>query len=146
MSPIQTNRGPPEPGTTPASPLFPATMQVLQTPEQLEARLLEQLRLQQWQAGHRLPTERELSATSGLGRASVRRVLGRLKERGLISQTVGSGTYVTAGAAAMLAGGDEPNSRVRTAALRTCARACAAGATCIRWWPVTSSIPSCAWP
>lgn len=78
-------------------------MQVLQTPEQLEARLLEQLRLQQWQAGHRLPTERELSATSGLGRASVRRVLARLKDRGLISQTVGSGTYVTAGAAAMLA-------------------------------------------
>ncbi len=74
-----------------------------QTPEQLEAHLLEQLRSQQWPAGHRLPTERELSAASGLGRASVRRVLQRLKERGLISQTVGSGTYVTEGAFALLA-------------------------------------------
>jgi DNA-binding FadR family transcriptional regulator len=74
-----------------------------QTPEQLEDHLLDQLRSQHWRAGHRLPTERELSASSGLGRASVRRVLRRLKERGLISQTVGSGTYVTADAPRLLA-------------------------------------------
>lgn len=71
--------------------------------ESLEAMLLEQLRTQQWRAGHRLPTERELSASTGLGRAGVRRVLARLKERGLISQTVGSGTYVTGEAAQLLA-------------------------------------------
>lgn len=78
-------------------------MNAAQTPEQLEDHLLEQLRAQHWRAGHRLPTERELSASSGLGRASVRRVLRHLKERGLISQTVGSGTYVTAEAARLLA-------------------------------------------
>lgn len=75
----------------------------MNTPEGLEASLMERLRSQQWRAGQRLPTERELSASSGLGRASVRRVLARLKERGLISQTVGSGTYVTADAARVLA-------------------------------------------
>lgn len=75
----------------------------MNTPESLEAMLLEQLRTQQWRAGHRLPTERELSASTGLGRAGVRRVLARLKERGLISQTVGSGTYVTEAASELLA-------------------------------------------
>lgn len=75
----------------------------MNTPESLEASLLENLRSQQWRAGHRLPTERELSASTGLGRAGVRRVLARLKERGLISQTVGSGTYVTAEASRLLA-------------------------------------------
>ena len=75
----------------------------MNTLESLEASLLENLRSQQWRAGHRLPTERELSASTGLGRAGVRRVLARLKERGLISQTVGSGTYVTAEASRLLA-------------------------------------------
>lgn len=77
-------------------------MNKLQTPEQLEAHLLTQLRSRHWPAGHRLPTERELVASSGLGRARVRRVLQRLKERGLIEQTVGSGTYVAEGAAERL--------------------------------------------
>lgn len=77
-------------------------MSTPQTLDQLEAHLLDQLRSGQWLAGHRLPTERELGAASGLGRAGVRRVLLRLKVRGLISQTVGSGTYVTEGAADLL--------------------------------------------
>jgi DNA-binding FadR family transcriptional regulator len=77
-------------------------MPTFQTPDLLEAHLLEQLRAGQWPAGHRLPTERELGDASGLGRAGVRRVLHRLKVRGLISQTVGSGTYVTEGAFALL--------------------------------------------
>lgn len=83
-------------------------MSVPQTPEQLEAHLLEQLRSQQWRAGQRLPTERALSDASGLGRSGVRRVLQRLKERGLISQTVGSGTYVTEDAARLLAQAPTP--------------------------------------
>ncbi len=93
-------------------------MNPMDTPEQLEAHLLEQLRSQQWRAGQRLPTERELSASSGLGRASVRRVLGRLKDRGLISQTVGSGTYVTPDAARVLAQeqADAPTSSASVAA------------------------------
>lgn len=83
-------------------------MSIPQTPEVLEAHLLDQLRSGRWPAGHRLPTERELGAASGLGRTSVRRVLQRLKVRGLISQTVGSGTYVTEGAPALL--GVQPGS------------------------------------
>lgn len=44
--------------------------------------------------GQRLPTERELSDRYRISRTSVRRVLGELKAQGLITQTVGSGTYV----------------------------------------------------
>ncbi len=57
--------------------------------------LLDKLRSGVWRAGHRLPTERALCAEHGLGRSAVRRVLGQLKEAGLITQTVGSGTYVS---------------------------------------------------
>ena len=46
-------------------------------------------------AGHRLPTERALSEEFGLSRSTVRRVLTDLKGKRLITQTVGSGTYVT---------------------------------------------------
>ena len=56
----------------------------------------------QWRAGDRLPTERALSEQFGLGRTAVRKVLQELKRHQLISQTVGSGTYVTSRAAAAL--------------------------------------------
>jgi DNA-binding FadR family transcriptional regulator len=49
-----------------------------------------------WAAGTRLPTERELSERYRIGRAVVRRVLGQLRSQGLITQTVGSGTFVCA--------------------------------------------------
>lgn len=62
--------------------------------------LLDKLRTGQWAAGHRLPTERELSERYRLSRTTVRRVLAGLKEKGLITQTVGSGTYVSDGGAA----------------------------------------------
>jgi DNA-binding FadR family transcriptional regulator len=65
--------------------------------------LLLQLRNGHWRAGHRLPTERALAAQHGLSRASVRRVLQELRQRQLITQTVGSGTYAGAQAAALLA-------------------------------------------
>lgn len=61
----------------------------------LRQALLENLRSRIWCAGHRLPTERELSIEFGLSRSTVRRVLADLKARGLITQTVGSGTYVS---------------------------------------------------
>jgi DNA-binding FadR family transcriptional regulator len=51
-----------------------------------------------WEPGARLPTERELSERYRIGRAVVRRVLGQLRGQGLITQTVGSGTYVCAAA------------------------------------------------
>ncbi|WP_250475868.1 FCD domain-containing protein [Caballeronia sp. GAFFF1] len=47
--------------------------------------------------GVRLPPERELSEEFGASRGAVRRVLADLKERGLIRQAVGSGTFVMPG-------------------------------------------------
>ena len=61
----------------------------------LREAILENLKSRTWRAGHRLPTERELSGQFGLSRSTVRRVLADLKGRGLITQTVGSGTYVS---------------------------------------------------
>lgn len=61
----------------------------------LKEDLLENLRARVWRAGHRLPTERALSAQYGVGRSTVRRVLQEFKRRRLITQTVGSGTYVS---------------------------------------------------
>jgi DNA-binding FadR family transcriptional regulator len=62
--------------------------------EALRQALLDKLRSRHWQPGQRLPTERDLGQQFGLSRSTVRRVLGDLKRRGLITQTVGSGTYV----------------------------------------------------
>lgn len=61
---------------------------------QLRDTILDHLRARRWRAGHRIPTERALSAEFGLSRSTVRRVLGDLKRKRLITQTVGSGTYV----------------------------------------------------
>lgn len=60
----------------------------------LRETILENLRSRQWRAGHRLPTERALSEEFGLSRSTVRRVLLDFKRKRLITQTVGSGTYV----------------------------------------------------
>lgn len=61
----------------------------------LQEALLDALRTRKWRPRHRLPTERQLSIEYELSRSAVRRVLARMKEQGLIRQTVGSGTYVT---------------------------------------------------
>src|SRR5262245_54243153 len=66
--------------------------------------ILASLRAGRWRAGDRLPTERELCEQFGISRTSVRRVLQELKDLGLISQTVGSGTYVTDQAHAVVHG------------------------------------------
>ncbi|MES2976791.1 MAG: FCD domain-containing protein [Pseudomonadota bacterium] len=66
--------------------------------------LIEKLKSRKWRAGHRIPTERHFSAETGLSRSTVRRVLGGLKQRGLIKQTVGSGTYVSEQIADLLPG------------------------------------------
>jgi DNA-binding FadR family transcriptional regulator len=70
--------------------------------EALRAALLANMRLGHWKAGEKLPTERELSETYGIGRAAVRRILAEAKERGLITQTVGSGTFVAKDASTLL--------------------------------------------
>jgi DNA-binding GntR family transcriptional regulator len=59
------------------------------------ATLLDQLHSGQWQAGERLPTEREFGEQYQISRSTVRKVLADMKAQGLIAQTVGSGTYVT---------------------------------------------------
>lgn len=61
----------------------------------LRDHLIENLRSQTWRAGHRLPTERALGEQYGLSRSTVRRVMQDLKRQRLITQTVGSGTYVS---------------------------------------------------
>ncbi|MEN3366683.1 MAG: GntR family transcriptional regulator, uxu operon transcriptional repressor [Burkholderiales bacterium] len=61
----------------------------------LKETMLANLRNGQWRAGERLPPERQLSESYGIGRSTVRRVLSQMKEIGLIEQTVGSGTFVT---------------------------------------------------
>lgn len=63
--------------------------------ERLREALLEQLRSRSLRAGQRLPTERALGEVYGLSRSTVRRVLLEFKRRRLITQTVGSGTYVS---------------------------------------------------
>jgi DNA-binding FadR family transcriptional regulator len=55
--------------------------------------LLANLRNGRWRAGEQLPTERQMCESYGIGRSTVRRVLQQLKQRGLVTQTVGSGTY-----------------------------------------------------
>jgi DNA-binding FadR family transcriptional regulator len=60
----------------------------------LKETMLANLRSGQWRAGERLPPERQLSESYGIGRSAVRRVLQQMKELGLIEQTVGSGTFV----------------------------------------------------
>ncbi len=62
---------------------------------QLRETLLDNLRNRTWRAGHRIPTERALAEQFGIGRSTVRRVLLELKRKRLITQTVGSGTYVS---------------------------------------------------
>jgi DNA-binding FadR family transcriptional regulator len=57
--------------------------------------ILANLKSCNWRPGCRIPTEREFSAQFGLSRSTVRRVLADLKEKRLIRQTVGSGTYVS---------------------------------------------------
>lgn len=72
----------------------------------LREQILDRLQSGAWPAGHRLPTEREFAETFGLSRSTVRRTLAELKAQGLITQTVGSGTYAAppAAAADVLAG------------------------------------------
>jgi DNA-binding FadR family transcriptional regulator len=61
----------------------------------LRETILENLRSRTWRAGYRLPAERALGAQYGLSRSTVRRVLLDFKRHRLITQTVGSGTYVS---------------------------------------------------
>lgn len=82
----------------------PFSLPLVQSALNLREAILENLKSRAWRAGHRLPTERELSGQYGLSRSTVRRVLADLKSKGLITQTVGSGTYVSEDVTQALAG------------------------------------------
>jgi DNA-binding FadR family transcriptional regulator len=62
------------------------------------ARLLAKFRLaiesRRWRPGHRIPTERELSAEFGLARNTIRRALKVLEDEGAIVRDVGRGTFI----------------------------------------------------
>ncbi|WP_207005372.1 FadR/GntR family transcriptional regulator [Trinickia mobilis] len=68
----------------------------------LAAYLIEEIASGRMGDGIKLPAERHLSEQFGASRGAVRRVLQNLKDRGLITQSVGSGTYVRPGAARSL--------------------------------------------
>jgi len=61
---------------------------------QLKEMLLADLRNGRWQPGERLPAERQMMESFKVGRSTVRRALTQMKDLGLITQAVGSGTYV----------------------------------------------------
>lgn len=69
----------------------------------LRETLLADLRRGRWQPGERLPAERQMMAVFQVGRSTVRRVLTQMKDMGLITQSVGSGTYVAPDALERLA-------------------------------------------
>jgi DNA-binding FadR family transcriptional regulator len=68
----------------------------------LAAYLLQEMSSGRLSEGMKLPPERKLSETFGASRGTVRRVLQDFKAKGLIAQAVGSGTFVLAGAHAMV--------------------------------------------
>ena len=74
-------------------------MQQIQKPEKLTQlvinRLMEFLKSGNAKPGDPIPTERELSATLGVGRSSVREALMVLEYRGLIESRQGKGRFIT---------------------------------------------------
>jgi DNA-binding FadR family transcriptional regulator len=72
--------------------------------KELARHLEEQIGSGGLSAGVKLPAERELSVRFGASRGSVRRVLSDFRDRGLIVQAVGSGTFVSNQARSALAG------------------------------------------
>jgi GntR family transcriptional regulator len=63
---------------------------------QIEAQLAERIESGGLPVGERLPPERELAATLGVSRMTVRQALGALARRGLLERGVGRGTFVLA--------------------------------------------------
>lgn len=61
----------------------------------LADQLREEMRLQDWKAGRRLPTETEMTARFGVSRQTVRKALQVLSEEGVVQSRQGSGTYTT---------------------------------------------------
>jgi GntR family transcriptional repressor for pyruvate dehydrogenase complex len=65
-------------------------------PDQIAARLIDLITERQLKAGDRLPPERELAATMGVSRSSLREALRALAMLGVAEMRQGDGTYLTA--------------------------------------------------
>ena len=74
--------------------------------EQVAERLVADLRGGLLRPGARLPGERDLAASLGVGRASVREALGALALRGLVETRPGAGSFITADALERIAASD----------------------------------------
>ena len=61
----------------------------------LADQLREEMRLHDWKAGRRLPTEAELCRRFHVSRQTVRRALQQLAQEGAVQSRQGSGTYAT---------------------------------------------------
>jgi GntR family transcriptional repressor for pyruvate dehydrogenase complex len=70
----------------------------LQTPDRLSDRLAALLRARiesgEWEPGHRLPTEHQLTLEYGVSRTVVREAVSRLKSMGWLTSRQGSGMFV----------------------------------------------------
>ena len=64
-------------------------------PDQIAARLIALITERQLKAGDRLPPERELAATMGVSRSSLREALRALAMLGVAEMRHGDGTYLT---------------------------------------------------
>lgn len=64
--------------------------------QQLRGILLREIAEGVYQAGHRLPSERELSERFEISRASVREAIAALLNEGVLFRTVGRGTFIAA--------------------------------------------------
>jgi GntR family transcriptional regulator, transcriptional repressor for pyruvate dehydrogenase complex len=64
-------------------------------PDQIAARLIELIREQRLRSGDRLPPERELAASMGVSRSSLREALRALSMIGVVDMRHGDGTYLS---------------------------------------------------
>jgi DNA-binding FadR family transcriptional regulator len=96
-----------------------SAVNTMDTTYTLRDTIIDNVRSGQWRAGERLPTERAFADQFQLSRTTVRKVLQEFKDQGLVSQTVGSGTYVTEQAASILQAraADAPATQVSPAVL-----------------------------
>lgn len=96
-----------------------STLGMMDTSYALRDSIIDTMRSGQWRAGDRLPTERAFADQFQLSRTTVRKVLQQFKGQGLVSQTVGSGTYVTKQATSILQSwaADAPATQISPAVL-----------------------------
>ena len=77
-------------------PIAFGTVQRDALPDRIAARLIDLIKERQLKAGDRLPPERELAASMGVSRSSLREALRALAMLGVAEMRHGDGTYLTA--------------------------------------------------